>query len=178
MKKAKFLVTRFINRNGVVSWRVEGRLSGIRIRKNLKTREEASAEKAALEMSAIKTNSALHSAVTCLSEEQLREAEGLFRRLQGNSRSLSFCVDFALENHRAPARQRSLADAVTEYLARKNREVTQQIISAPQGMTIRRHLEVLKKKFPSITLIWTAQFSAACCGDGCRPLASGQSPFL
>lgn len=27
-------------------------------------------------------------------------------------------------------------------------------------------------------LIRTAQFLAACCGDGCRPLISGRSPFL
>ena len=54
MKKATFLFTRFINRNGVVSWRVEGRPGGIRIRKNFKTREEAVAERTALEMNAIK----------------------------------------------------------------------------------------------------------------------------
>jgi hypothetical protein len=63
MKKAKFLVTRFTNRNGIVSWRVEGRLAGVRIRKNLKTREEAMAERAALEMNSIKATSGLRPAV-------------------------------------------------------------------------------------------------------------------
>jgi hypothetical protein len=152
MKKAKFVVTRFINRNGVVSWRVEGRLSGARIRKNLKTKEEALAEKASLEMNALKATLGLRPAITCLSEEQLREAEGLFRRLQGGPRSLSFCVDYALANHREPARQHSLTDAVVEYLAKKSREVTQQIISDPQATTIRRHLEVLKRQFPGVAL--------------------------
>jgi hypothetical protein len=152
MKKAKFAITRFINRTGVASWRVEGRLSGVRIRKNLKTKEEAMAERASFEMNAIKTTFGLRSAVTCLSEEQLREAEGLFRRLQGNSRSLSFCVDYALANHHEPSRQQSLADGIVEYLTKKSREVTQQIISAPQATTIRRHLEVLKRQFPGVAL--------------------------
>ena len=30
---------------------------------------------------------------------------------------------------------------------------------------------------PRRHLIWTAQFPAVCCGNGCRPLLSGRSPF-
>ena len=78
MKKAKFKIIRFNNRNGVVSWRVDGRLNGGRVRKNFKTREEASAEKAVFELNAIRATSGLRSAVTCLVDEQLREAEALF----------------------------------------------------------------------------------------------------
>ena len=47
-----FVVTRFVNRNGVISWRVDGRLHGLRIRKNFKTRVEAGAEKDALDIKA------------------------------------------------------------------------------------------------------------------------------
>ena len=43
-----FAVSRFENRNGVISWRVDGQLHGLRIRRNFKTREAATAEKAAL----------------------------------------------------------------------------------------------------------------------------------
>jgi hypothetical protein len=32
-----FAVSRFENRNGVTSWRVDGRLHGVRIRRNFKT---------------------------------------------------------------------------------------------------------------------------------------------
>jgi hypothetical protein len=53
MTIAKFVITRLTNRNGVVSWRVEGSLSGVGIRKNLKTKKEAMAERASLEMNAI-----------------------------------------------------------------------------------------------------------------------------
>ena len=52
MKPPKFIVDRFINRNGFVAWRVDGPLHGVRIRNNFKTKEEAAAEKAALEIRA------------------------------------------------------------------------------------------------------------------------------
>ena len=42
-----FSVSRFKNRNGVFSFRVDGYLNGNRIRRNFKTREEAAAEQAA-----------------------------------------------------------------------------------------------------------------------------------
>jgi hypothetical protein len=67
-----FAVSRFLNRNGVISWRVAGWLHGVRIRKNLKTKEEAAAEKAALELKAMQATSGLRSATTFLADEQLR----------------------------------------------------------------------------------------------------------
>jgi len=149
----KFAVSRFENRNGVISWRVAGWLHGVRIRRNYRTKEEAAAEKAGLELSAIQATSGLRSAITFLADDQLRETESLFRRLQGYPRSLSFYLDYALANYREPASQHSLADAVTKYLAKKDREVAQQIISAPQATTIRRNLEVLKNQFPGSALV-------------------------
>ena len=38
-----FAVSRFKNRNGVFSFRVDGYLNGVRIRRNFKTQEEADA---------------------------------------------------------------------------------------------------------------------------------------
>jgi len=52
MPDNSFDVSRFENRNGVISWRISGWLHGVRIRKNLKSREEAAAEKAVLEAKA------------------------------------------------------------------------------------------------------------------------------
>ena len=75
MNQSSFAVTRFQNRNGVISWRVDGRLHGVRIRKNFKTREEAIAEKATQELKALQADAGLQSTTTFLSEEQLREAE-------------------------------------------------------------------------------------------------------
>src|ERR1039458_9254256 len=91
-----FAVSRFKNRNGVFSFRVDGQLNGVRIRRNFKTQEEAAAEKATLELKALQLASSLCAVTTCLAEDQVREAEAVFRRLAGGSRTLSFCVDYAL----------------------------------------------------------------------------------
>jgi hypothetical protein len=119
MKKTKFHVCRFINRSGAVSWRVDGNLHGIRIRKNFKTREEAAAEKSIFELKAAQADSGLRFAATFLTDDQLREAESLFRRLQGNPRSLSSYLDYALANYRDPIREYSVGDAAGEYLSKK-----------------------------------------------------------
>ena len=89
-----FVVRRFENRNGVISWRVAGWLHGVRIRKNYRSKEEAAAEKATLELKAVQTTAGLRSATTFLADEQLRETEAVFRRLTDSTRSLSFCVEY------------------------------------------------------------------------------------
>ena len=53
MSHPSFAVSRFKNRNGAHSYRVEGCLNGVRIRRNFKTQEEAAAEKAPLESRAM-----------------------------------------------------------------------------------------------------------------------------
>ncbi len=81
-----FVVSRFENRNGVTSWRVSGYLAGVRIRRNFPTREEAAAEKAALERKALQCASGIRAATTFLADDQLREAEATFRRLKDGLR--------------------------------------------------------------------------------------------
>ena len=54
-----FSVSRFKNRNGAFSFRVEGRLHGVCIRRNFKTQDEAAAEKAAPELKAMQSGSGL-----------------------------------------------------------------------------------------------------------------------
>ncbi len=71
----RFNVTRFVNKNGAISWRVDGRLGGLRIRRKFKARDEAAAERAALELKADQIESGFHSVMTSLSPEQLRDAE-------------------------------------------------------------------------------------------------------
>lgn len=158
MSQPSIIVSRFKNRNGAFSWRVDCRLNGVRIRRNFKTQEEAAAEKAELKVKALRLTSNLRSVTTSLTEAEVREAEGVFRRLSGNPRSLSFLVDYALANYREPARQMPLGDALAEYLAAKTREHAQHIISAPHLTTIRRHLAVLGKHFPGFSV---AQLSAS-----------------
>ena len=59
----------------------DGRLHGVRFRKSFKTKEEAAAEKAVLEMKALQAASGIRSATTFLADPQLREAKNAFCRL-------------------------------------------------------------------------------------------------
>ena len=63
------------------------------IRKNFKNREEAAAEKGALQIKAEQAAAGLTSICTRLSVDQVREAEAIFRRLEGASHTMTFCVD-------------------------------------------------------------------------------------
>jgi integrase len=148
MKNTKFAVSRFENRNGIISWRVTGRLHGLRIRKNFKTREEAAAEQAALDLKALQISSGMHLVTTSLTEAQVREAEALFQRVAGKACPLSFYLDFALANYREPEKQKRLADAIKEYVAAKQHEREQDQISIPQFKRIGCDLKRLEKHFP------------------------------
>jgi integrase len=147
-----FAVSRFLNRNGVISWRVAGWLHGVRIRKNFKIREEAAAENATLELKAMQATSGLRSVTTFLADEQLREAETAFRRLAGKPQPLAFYLDFALSNYREPVNQKLLAEAVTEYVAMKEHEREQDMLSEPYLVRMKRDLNRLQKHFPGATV--------------------------
>lgn len=130
--KTNYSISRFSNRNGATSWRVSGLLGCVRIRRNFKTREEAAAEKAALEIKAQQIDSGDQSVPTHLTEGQVREAEAVFQRLAGKKHPLAFYVDYALANYREPETQMSLKAAVAEYLAARERDVLQDQLSARQ----------------------------------------------
>jgi len=150
--KNAFTVSRFKNRNGVFSFRVDGCLHGVRIRRNFKTQEEAAAEKAALDLNAMQTKSGLQSATTFLSADQLREAEAAFRRLHDSSRSLTFYLNYALANYREPVMQKPLSEAVMEYVASKQHEHEQDLLSVPHLARIKRDLKRLEKHFPGVAV--------------------------
>ena len=148
MPDTAFDVTRYENRNGVTSWRVAGWLHGFRIRKNFKSREEAAAEAATLEIKALQATSGLRSLATTLTDEQAREAEAAFRRLADKPRPLSFYLDFALANYRQPENQKSLSDDITDYKRSKSHEHEQGQLSAPQLARIGWDLKRLDEHFP------------------------------
>jgi hypothetical protein len=127
---------------------VDGRLHGLRIRKNFKTREEAAAEQATLELKAMNAANGLHAIATALTPEQVREAEAVFHRLADKTRSLSFYVDFAVANYREPEKQKQLTEAIVAYVAAKQHEFEQDHISPPQMDRIRMDLKRLDAHFP------------------------------
>ncbi len=150
--KSSFAISQFTNPSGEIVFRVSGWLDGKRFRKNFPTRPEAEAERQVLEVCRLQGEAGIHTAATRLTDDQLHEAEMVFRRLSGQAHPLSFYVEFALANYHEPQRQQSLADAVMEYLAVKKVEYEQQIISRTQFASIRRSLAVLQKHFPGVTI--------------------------
>ena len=147
-----FTVVRFKNRNGVISWRVSGWLHGVRIRKNFKTREEAAAEKAALELGAEQAASGLRSVSTSLAVEQVREAESAFQRLAGRTRGLSFYLDYALANYRDPVQDKALAGAAKEYVALRQNDHNQGHLSHRQFTSFRCELRAMATVFAGKTV--------------------------
>ncbi len=147
--KKTFVITRFKNASGTVSWRLAGWIAGARIRKNFKSREEAAAEMAAREIGALQLTAGLRSQATYLNDAQLREAEDAFRRLESHRRSLLFYLDYALTNYREPEREKTLSATVSEYVAVKQKELESRLISKCQLRSISDELKVLQKNFPS-----------------------------
>jgi integrase len=147
-----FDVRRFENRNGVSSWRVSGWLHGVRIRRNFKSREEAAAGKAALEIKAEQDTPGLRSITTRLTAEQASEAEAVFRRLEGRSRSLGFYVDYALATYRDPIHDRTLGEASKHYLEVRASDEIQGQLSHRQMLSFRWELRALESAFRGKTV--------------------------
>jgi integrase len=152
MPNQSFSVRRFKNRNGVFSWRVHGHLNGVRIRRNFKTQEEAAAEKAGLEIKALHLASNLRAITTCLTEDQVREAEAVFRQIAEHGRSLSSCVSLTLANEREATCRKALTEAIADYIALKEHELEQDLISEPYLVRLRREMNRLPKRCPAVTV--------------------------
>jgi len=149
MNQSKFVVSRFENRTGITSWRVQGRINGVRFRRNFKTKEEAAAEKGALELRALQGASNQHSVATPLAEAQVREAEAAFHRLGNRTRSLTFYLDYALTNYRDPVQDKPVAEAAREYLALREADYNQGHLSHRQFTSFRCELRALETVFCS-----------------------------
>jgi integrase len=146
MNHSKFFVTQFENSSGSSAWRVEGRINGVRFRRNFKTKEEAAAEKAALELRAVQ-GSNLQSVATSLSEAKVREAEAAFHRLTDRTRSLTFYLDYALANYRDPVNDKPVVEAAKEYLTLREADHNQGNLSHRQYTSFRCELRALETTF-------------------------------
>ena len=147
-----FVISEFTNPSGEIVYRVAGWLNGKRVRKNFATRTEAEAERQVLEIQRIQAETGIRVAATRLEDAQLKEAEAVFTRLKGQSRSLSFYVDFALTNYREPEKQKPLADAAAEYVKAKEHEFAQDQLSPSQMNRIRWDLKRLAVYFSGKTV--------------------------
>ena len=145
----KFEISEFTNPSGEIVFRVAGWLDGKRVRKNLATRVEAQAERQALELAALQGESGMRVAATRLADDQLREAEAAFHRLEGRARSLAFYLDYALSNYRDPVNDMSLAEAAKLYLAVREDDEKLGHISHRQFTSYRCELRALQSAFPA-----------------------------
>jgi len=83
-----FSVNRFENRDGIVSWRVDGRLNCPAFAAISKRKMKPAAEKAALDIKAAQLASGrLNEVATALNAEQVHDAGAAFRRIEGRSLS-------------------------------------------------------------------------------------------
>jgi integrase len=78
----------------------------------------------------------------------VREAEDAFRRLEGRRESLLTLLDFALTNYRAAETEKSLADAITDYRAARQRDHERTLLSVRQVLSIKFELTKLEQHFP------------------------------
>ena len=74
----------------------------------------------------------------------MRDAEAAFHRVAEHGRSLSSWIDFALANYREPARRKLLAEAVTQFVAAKQHEHEQDLLSEAHLVRLRRQLNRLQ----------------------------------
>jgi integrase len=149
---SSFAISEFTNPSGDVVFRVSGWLDGKRVRKNFSTRPDAEAERQVLEIQLLQRETGIRTAATRLSDDQLHEAETVFRQMAGKPRSMAFYVDYALANYREPVSQKLLTEAVTEYLASKQHEREQDQLSEPYFVSMKRDFDRLQKHFPGATV--------------------------
>jgi integrase len=150
--KSPFVISEFTNPSGKIVFQLYARLAGKRFRKNFPTRTEAEAERQVQEVQLLQRETGIRAAATRLTDEQLHEAESVFRRVAGHAHPLSFYVEFALTNYREPVMQKLLADAVTEFLVVKDHEREQDLLSEPYLTRVKRDLKRLQKHFPASTV--------------------------
>jgi len=74
-----FVISAFTNPSGEIVFRVAGWLNGKRVRKNLATCAEAEAERQVPEVQRSQGETGIRTTVTRLGEEQMHEAEAVFR---------------------------------------------------------------------------------------------------
>jgi len=151
-QNVSFTIKPFKNRNGAISHRVSGWLLGERVRRNFKSREDAIVERGALMLKQAQADSSLRVVSTFLTDSQLREAEASFLKLKAAPRSMSFYINYGLENYREPKACVTVANAIPLYEAARAKDAAQGLISQGQVNNIHFELLVFKKYFSQNTL--------------------------
>ncbi|MEO6874547.1 MAG: site-specific integrase [Opitutaceae bacterium] len=91
--------------------------------------------------------------LTTLTKSQVRDAELAFRRLGNTTQPLSFYVELALANYRETQHDEKLSEAIAAYVAAKQHEQDQALLSKLQCVRIRQDLERLDEFFPGALVV-------------------------
>lgn len=146
-----YVISEFTNPSGKIVFQIYARIDGKRFRKNFPTRAEAEAERQILGIQYLQQTE-MRLAATRLADAQLREAEAVFARVAGQPRSLSFYVDFALANYREATCLKPLSEAAAEFVAAKEHEFEQDLISETYLVRLRREMIRVQKRCPVATV--------------------------
>lgn len=146
--KSKIKITPFTYKNGSKAFRVSGTVAGQQVRKNFKTREEATEAKQKLTSEQLNGETPGRSVWTTLSPEENRDAVTAVSKLKAHKskKSLSFAVDFMLRHYSQACDEQTVKDAVTAYQDNKSLEETRGIISGRQLKAIKIETNFLSKK--------------------------------
>src|SRR5690348_9174700 len=121
--KERFHIIPFTNPSGERVFRVAGyKPDGTRVRENLDTEEEAVGRKAELDIEAanIKTATVTRLKATRLTDDQIREAEAVYTRLNG--KPLLPIVTCGLANYREAVKKSTVQAAYLLFIADKEKQ--------------------------------------------------------
>ncbi len=146
---SKFKITQFENPSGEKVWRLSGTLNGQRIRENHKTRKLAVDQRQKYEIKLLNEEPEGRTVWTTLTPEQNREAIAAVNQLKSHKSkySLSFAVNYFLENFNPPEDEKLTSEAADEYIERRRRDSMRGFLSPLQFKSIYHELEWVKYCF-------------------------------
>jgi len=149
MVKTKFKITPFTNPSGQRVFRLSGSLNGKRIRENYKNRADAVTQRQTYEVERLNSAPEGRTVWTTLSPAENRDAVAAMNSLKsrGSPFSLSFAVDYFLQNYRPPEHEKPAGEAALEYLEQRMRDSLRSFISDLQLKAIRSEMQWFKMVF-------------------------------
>lgn len=118
--KDRYRIRPFENPSGEAVHRVTGRTpEGRLVRENYKDFREAVARKQELELEALNVQKSVSLKTTRLTDDELAQAEGAFKNLQGTGHTLDYAVTWFLTHWRPPSSSPTVESAAQRFLEEK-----------------------------------------------------------
>jgi len=118
--KDRYRIRPFVNPSGEAVHRVTGRTpEGRQVRENYKDFREAVARKQELELEALNVQQSVSLKTTRLTDDELAQAEGAFKKLHGTGHSLDYAVTWFLAHWRPPSSSPTVESAAQDFFKEK-----------------------------------------------------------